>query len=105
MVEARAAFGFRQRDAGETQLSGFAERIAGEMTSLVDLSCLRLHFDFGKFPHRALQQLLFFIQLEVQRVAPRNDGSAGITSPARGEASHTSSRDLPAPSVFRRSKS
>ncbi len=66
VVEARAAFGFRQRHCGKAQLRRLAERLAGELPGLVDLARQRFYFAFGEFAHRALQQLLFFAEFEIQ---------------------------------------
>jgi len=103
VVEARTAFGFRQCDGGQAQFGGLAECFAGEMTGLVDLARQRLDFVFGEFPHGALQQLLFFIQLEVQRITPRNDAGREIINRAPGEVCRTSREALPARDAFRRS--
>src|SRR5258708_38107959 len=73
VVKTRAAFRFRQRDGGQAQLGRLAKCLAGKISSLVDLAGQRLYFVFGKLPHRALQELLLFIELEVQRV-----GSSGM---------------------------
>jgi len=50
------------------------------MPGLVDLARQRLTSVSGKFPHGALQQLLFFIQFEVQRSVPKTDGNREIIS-------------------------
>ncbi len=67
MVEACAAFGFRNRHGGQAKLGGFAKCFAREVAGLVEFAGERLYFVLGEFAHRALQQLLLFGECEIQR--------------------------------------
>ena len=66
VVKARAALGLGQRHGGESQVGGLAKRFARKLPALIQFARQRLHFAFGEFAHRALQQLLFFAEIEIQ---------------------------------------
>ena len=65
MIEAGAAFGFGDGDAGEAEFGGFAEKFAGEFAGFVVFASERLYFGFGEFADGFLQELLFFGEGEI----------------------------------------
>src|SRR5215472_4416067 len=85
MIEARTAFIFGKRHAGETQLCRFSEQGARKAPGLVVLLCQRAHLRFGKLAHAFFDQFLFFRQFEVQLRAllpARGDHYFSASAPA-----------------------
>ncbi len=56
VIESSAAFGFRQRNAGQPQFGSLCKQVSREMAGLVIFFRARLHFRFGKFANAFLQQ-------------------------------------------------
>ena len=67
VVEASAALRFRKGHPRESQFCRFLEKLAREMSRLIELFRERPNFRFRKLAHALLQQLLFFRQFQVHR--------------------------------------
>jgi hypothetical protein len=52
------------------------------VASLVELASVRLHFGFGEFANRALEESLFFAEFQIHCVAPRWRELRRFASPA-----------------------
>src|SRR5262249_45473735 len=57
--------GLGEGNAGQAELGGFGEEIAGEVAGLVEFTGARFDFSFGEFANGFLQQRLFFGQGQV----------------------------------------
>ena len=65
VIEACAAFGFGDGDAGEAEFGGFSECGAREVAGLVEFFGERADFGFGEFANGFLQEGLFFGEIEI----------------------------------------
>src|SRR5271168_362547 len=65
VIEAGAAFGFGESDAGEAEFGGFLERGAGEVTGFIEFFGERTDFRFGEVANGFLEERLFFGEVEV----------------------------------------
>ena len=70
VIHPGAAFSFGDCNTGEPQFGGLAKRVAGEMARLVDFFGQRLHFRFGEFADRPLQQILLFSKFKIHKTTP-----------------------------------
>ena len=60
VIEAGAAFGFGESDAGEAEFGGFGEEGAREVAGFVEFFGERADFGFGEFADGFLEERLFF---------------------------------------------
>ena len=67
VIEAGAAFGFGESNAGEAEFGGFGEKSAGEVTGFVEFLGERADFGPGEVANGFLQQRLFFGEGKIQR--------------------------------------
>ena len=65
VVEAGAAFGFGEGDAGEAEFGGFVESCVRKVAGFVEFFGERTDFGFGELADGFLEERLFFGQVEI----------------------------------------
>ena len=65
VIEAGAAFGVGDSDAGEAEFGGFLESGTREVTGFIEFFRERADFGFGEFADGFLEESLFFREIEI----------------------------------------